>query len=193
MGNRGCLHDHQQQIVRPHQGKRWIFCRLQFKNWHREIMKPGHYTELFFLDEATALAAGHRPCAECSRPRFESFRALWALANPDLANAPRPLATNIDEVLHGERLDASHKKVFYSDKLCALPDGSFVLLENDPRPHLVFHDFLLAWSPDGYLQRTAFLPDLTVKVVTPRSIVKALAQGYGVEVHQTALQIAPPA
>src|SRR5262245_61283498 len=76
MGNRGCLHNAQRKIVRHHQGQRWIICRLEFKGWHREIMTPGHYTELFFLDEATALAAGHRPCAECSRPRFEEFRTF---------------------------------------------------------------------------------------------------------------------
>src|SRR5262245_46713526 len=152
MGNRGCLHNEQQEIVRPHQGQRWIFCLLQFKNRHRTIMKPGHYTELFFLDEATALAAGHRPCAECSRPRFEHFRNLWALANPDLAHGAKPLATIIDHVLHGERLDAGHKKPVYAEQLGALPDGSFVLFDHDLQPHLIFHKFLYTWSPEGYHQ-----------------------------------------
>ena len=85
MGNRGCLHDNQGHIIRPYQLKRWIIYQLEFKGRRRQIMTPGKYTELFFLDEATALAAGHRPCVECSRPRFTEFVAAWAEANPDLA------------------------------------------------------------------------------------------------------------
>ena len=74
-GNRGCLHDDEGQIRRFHSGRRWIYCRLEFKGRQRELLQPGRYTELFFLDEATAFAAGHRPCAECLRDRFNEFRA----------------------------------------------------------------------------------------------------------------------
>src|ERR687885_1053495 len=81
MGNRGRLHDAQRQIVRDWQVRRWIACRLQFRGRHREVMTPGRYTELFFLDEATALADGHRPCAECQRGRYRLFREIWAAAN----------------------------------------------------------------------------------------------------------------
>ncbi|HEY3229252.1 MAG TPA: hypothetical protein VGJ87_08530, partial [Roseiflexaceae bacterium] len=80
MGNRGCLHDERKRIVRTYQVRRWIICLLEFKGRWRAIMSPGKYTELFFLDEATALAAGHRPCAECQRERFTMFRAHWAAA-----------------------------------------------------------------------------------------------------------------
>jgi hypothetical protein len=186
MGNRGCLHDGRQQIIRPYQGRRWIICRLQFKGWHRPIMKPGHYTELFFLDEATALAAGHRPCAECSRDRFEEFRALWALANPALTEEPKPRATAMDIVLHRERIDATRQKRTYAERLGALPDGSFVLVANDRQPYLVFRGFIIAWSPEGYQQRTVLQPELLVNVLTPRSIVKTLAQGYSVAIHPSA-------
>src|SRR4051794_26424644 len=77
MGNRGVLHDADARIVRRWQGKRWIACVLEFKGRWRPVMAPGRYTELFFLDEATALAAGHRPCAECRRRRFDEFRDTW--------------------------------------------------------------------------------------------------------------------
>src|SRR6266513_3430279 len=90
MGNRGSLHDTERRIRRPFAVKRWIICVLEFKNRHRTVMTPGQYTELFFLDEATALAAGHRPCAECQRARFTIFRAHWAAANPALAGSSAP-------------------------------------------------------------------------------------------------------
>lgn len=186
MGNRGCLHDQQQKIIRHHQGKRWIICRLQFKNWHRAIMKPGHYTELFFLDEATALAAGHRPCAECSRPRFERFRTLWARANPELAEQPRPLASAMDDVLHRQRLDAAGQKKTFVANARDLPDGSFIILASEQQPYLVFRGSLLAWSPEGYLRRADMKPELKVNVLTPRAIVKTLAQGYDLEIHPSA-------
>src|SRR6476620_2869537 len=103
MGNRGCLHDRGQQILRPYALKRWIICKLEFNNRHRPIMAPNQYTELFFLDEATALSAGHRPCAECNRPKYNLFRDLWAKLNPTPANNPRPSADEMDQILHKER------------------------------------------------------------------------------------------
>ena len=77
MGNRGVLHDDESRIRRKWHGKRWIVCVLEFRGRKRKVMTPGRYTELFFLDEATALAAGHRPCAECRRERFNAFRCAW--------------------------------------------------------------------------------------------------------------------
>jgi len=188
MGNRGCLHNPHQQIIRFYQGQRWIICRLQFKGRHRKIMLPGQYTELFFLDEATALAAGHRPCAECSRPRFETFRSLWAQANPDLAHGTKPLATVIDQALHQERIDTLRQKVTYQEMFGALPEGSFVAL-NDKQPYLLFQGFLLAWSPEGYGQRLTQQTDRVVEVLTPRSIVKTLARGYCLDIHPSAFQM----
>ena len=102
-GNRGCLHDDRQNIRRLFQGTRWIICLLDFKGRKRKLMTPGHYTELFFLDEATALAAGHRPCAECQRERFTRFRDLWVTANPELADSSRAAATVMDAAIHRER------------------------------------------------------------------------------------------
>src|SRR5690348_11759441 len=128
MGNRGCLHDHQDHPLRQYQGRRWIICVLDFKGRTRQPMPPGHYTSLFFLDEATALAAGHRPCAECQRARFTDFRAHWAAANPELAGGATPAVDTIDTALHHERISDHHYqrdkiKRSYAEHLDALPDG----------------------------------------------------------------------
>src|SRR4029450_13499780 len=104
MGNRGCLHDDHDHPVRQYQGRRWIICVLDFKGRTRAPMPPGHYTSLFFLDEATALTAGHRPCAECQRQRFDDFRRHWGAANPELAGEPAPGVDVIDAALHRERI-----------------------------------------------------------------------------------------
>lgn len=187
MGNRGCLHNSRQQVVRHHRGKRWITCVLQFKDRHRAIMTPGHYTELFFLDEATALAAGHRPCAECSRSRFELFRTLWASANPDLTDKSAPSAGEIDETLHGERITTTAQKITQQELLAALPNGSFVAF-HDHQPYLWWEEALLAWNPEGYRRVESRPADCIVRVLTPPSIVKTFAQGYVAGVHASAFQ-----
>jgi hypothetical protein len=188
MGNRGCLHDAQQTIRRDYQLKRWIICVLDFKQRHRQIMRTGYYTELFFLDEATALAAGHRPCAECQRSRFEEFRRLWAAANPALAGSAKPTAVALDAVLHEERLTSNRRKATYSAPLASLPDGSFILKPNDPNPYLVLKQTLLLWQAFGYGQPESFpaATNLEVKVLTPPSVVQTLKQGYRVVLHPSA-------
>lgn len=192
LGNRGCLHDDQQRLHRAYQLQRWIICVLHFKGRQRTVMTPGQYTELFFLDEATALAAGHRPCAECQRARFNEFRAIWARANADLAGSTKPLATTIDAVLHRERIDAAGRKVTYPDRVAALPQGTFLRLPNDDTAWLVVEDRLLAWSPFGYTGSRSF-PDGTVlaAVLTPRSIVRALVAGYQAGLHPSATPSVP--
>lgn len=186
MGNRGCLHNEQGQIVRPYQGKRWIICRLEFKGRQRSLMSPGRYTELFFLDEATALAAGHRPCKECSAARFKEFVAAWAQANPGLADRPDVQATRLDTILHQERLDGRRKKS-YLEKLANLPQGCFVVLEDGGPPYLVFQGKLLAWRPEGYGQVMAAPGEQVVRVLTPRSVVRTLAYGYQAGIHPSGL------
>src|SRR5262245_29592323 len=99
-GNRGCLHDGEGRIRRRYNGRRWIACRLQFKGWHRApLLQPGKFTELFFLDEATAFAAGHRPCALCRRGDYDRFTELWAALHPGKVGADA-----IDLQLHAERV-----------------------------------------------------------------------------------------
>jgi hypothetical protein len=180
-GNRGCLHDAEERIRRRFVGKRWIVCALQFKGRHRPIMRPGRWTELFFLDEATALAAGHRPCAECRRDAFSAYLAAWSAGNPDLAGTGRLLVATVDDALHRERT-SPHAVAPLGD----LPDGVFIALPGDPRPLLLHGGALLAWSDGGYTERIARPPSSTVEVLTPRSTVNAIRAGYPPHVHPSA-------
>ena len=184
-GNRGCLHDDQQNIRRQFQGERWIICLLDFKGRKRKLMTPGHYTELFFLDEATALAAGHRPCAECQRERFTRFRELWAAANPELAGASRPAATLMDAAIHRERtapIDDGNRSCI---SIKNLPDGVFVT-DDGRTAYLIRSGTPLRWSPGGYGVPAAPL-HYPVQVLTPGSIVRTLAAGYSAAIHRSAL------
>jgi hypothetical protein len=161
-GNRGCLHDEHGRIRRRYANRRWIACRLEFRGWRRSpLMQPGRFTELFFLDEATALAAGHRPCALCRREDYDRFGTLWP--GPGGADA-------IDLQLHGERL-ARHHKARFAD----LPDGAFVLHEDEP--WLVLGAELLRWTPGGYGER-APRPAGSATLITPPSLVAVLRRGW---------------
>ena len=184
-GNRGCLHDERQNIRRLFQGTRWIICLLDFKGRKRKLMTPGHYTELFFLDEATALAAGHRPCAECQRERFTRFRDLWARANPELAGTSRPHATVMDAAIHCERtapIDGGSRSHMSIEDL---PDGVFVT-DDGRTAYLILAGGLRRWSPDGYELPTAPL-QYPVQVLTPASVVQTLAAGYSADIHRSVL------
>jgi hypothetical protein len=184
-GNRGCMHDEHGQIRRAYQGQRWIICLLEFKGRRRAIMRPGHYTELFFLDEATALAAGHRPCAECQRERFNLFRDLWATANPRLAGTARPAATVIDAALHSERIAGREQQHSECNSLDDLPDGTFVT-DAEHSACLVLRQQLLRWSPAGYEVPSTPTINSPIRVLTPASIVRTLSAGYPVDIHASA-------
>ncbi len=186
MGNRGCLHNDLGQIVRPYQTKRWIICQLEFKNRRRQVMVPDKYTELFFLDEATALAAGHRPCAECSRSRFNEFVAAWVQANPDLAGEADITVDKLDAILHRERI-ARQQKVTYQEQLSNLPAGTFITIGNTRQAFLVLDDSLLSWSPAGYGPRLIRPKNEIVEVLTPRSVVRIFALGFQARIHPSAL------
>lgn len=166
MGNRGLLHNGNREIVRDHRGTRWICCVLQFKGRKDPVMAPGLYTRLFFLDEAAALAAGHRPCAECRRPAYKAFLAAWAHAHPGHWSA-----TAVDEVLHRERLAPRPKAA-----LDGLPDGCMV--EWCGHPHLVQGAFLLPWTPAAYASGIKRPDGELVTLLTPLSIVSSLRDGY---------------
>jgi hypothetical protein len=182
MGNRGCLHDEVGKIRRPWQLQRWIICLLEFKGRKRAVMTPGHYTELFFLDEATALAAGHRPCAECRRGRFDAFRQ--ALTEDD---APPRTAVEIDRRLHAQRVAPDRSKRTHTADLDGLPDGVFVLLPDVGRTrHLLLGDALLAWTAGGYAERIDRPRGATVEVLTPELTVRAIRGGYAPELHPSA-------
>jgi hypothetical protein len=169
-GNRGCLHDAGGEIRRHHNGKLWIACRLKFKNRHRSpLMQPGRFTELFFLDEATAFAAGHRPCALCRREDYNRFREIWSRLHPGQDRAPA-----IDAQLQAERwrdrAQRLHRAAFPD-----LPDGAFVF---ETTPKLVLGRELLSWAPGGYLDRSRRPRRGTATVITPPSLVDVLKAGW---------------
>ena len=160
-GNRGRLHDEQGSIRRQWQVKRWIACRLEFRGRHRPSgpMAPNRYTGLFFLDDATALAAGHRPCAECRNADYRSFLALTGASS----------AGELDDRLHAER------GRLHAAELRDLPDGAFVVLEGEP--WLVFGSALMRWTPGGYSERRPRRSS-RVDVATPPTSLRALASGW---------------
>jgi hypothetical protein len=167
-GNRGCLHDDTGRIVRRYQVRRWIACRLRFKDRHRSpLMQPGRYTELFFLDEATALAAGHRPCAECRRADYLGFVERWLQLHPGKSRADA-----VDMRLHTERLDPTGGRRLHESALASLPDGAFVL--RDGEPYVVVGAALRLWTPAGYTTRVARGNRETATVLTPPSLVEHL-------------------
>ncbi len=172
-GNRGCLHDEHGRIRRRFAGRRWIACRLEFKGWHRApLLQPGRFTELFFLDEATAFAAGHRPCALCRREDYDSFGRLWAALHPGQAGADA-----IDLQLHCERLESGRRAQRHHDAAFAeLPDGAFVL--RDGRPWLVAGGTLARWTAGGYTDREPRPARSIARVVTPPSLVAVLRAGW---------------
>lgn len=178
MGNRGVLHDDARRVVREWQVRRWIACVTEFRGRYRKVMQPRRYTELFFLDEATAFAAGHRPCAECRNADYRRFRALW-----ERVHGPVTTVDDIDHVLHADRLDARRKRT-YRERSSALPDGTFVLI--DGAAWLVRGDSLLQWSDRGYLARRERPRRGTADVLTPRSIVALIRAGYTPQVHPSA-------
>jgi hypothetical protein len=186
MGNRGILHDADRRLGRarwrhPH----WICCRLDFKGRRREVMAPRRYTELFFLDEATALAAGHRPCSECRRAEFRAFQAAWRRAFGIERDASAPA---IDRALHGTRAERSRRQIRFEAALDDLPDGAFALLPDDrSTPLLVQGAHLLPWRPHGYGAPRP-RPAATCVVLTPRPTIAVLRSGYTPTLHLSASQ-----
>lgn len=187
LGNRGVLHDNSAHICRAWQVKRWITCLLGFRGRRRAVMAPGRYTELFFLDEATALAAGHCPCAECRRDCFTAFLAAWRWGNAAVLGPEMVTAKALDDRLHAERLTLDDSQRTFPANLADLPDGVFVVREGQGETaYLVWGGHLLAWSPGGYRGRESRRGGEKVRVLTPRSTVEALRAGYVPEVHTSA-------
>jgi hypothetical protein len=189
MGNRGgCFHLPDRTLgSRRWATRQWIACVLEFKGRHRAaMMQPNRYTELFFLDEATALAAGHRPCFECRRRDAERFAALWAETRgwPAPARAPE-----MDATLHAERVGAQGDKLTYRAQLASLPDGVFLRLTGgagNSQAYLLDGDRLLAWTPAGYAAAVPVPRRRDVDVLTPRAMVAVLSSGYRPMLHPSA-------
>jgi hypothetical protein len=178
LGNRGGrIHNDERRLTaRRWTSKQWICCRLDFKGRRREVWGR-YYTELFFLDEATALAAGHRPCFECRRRDAERFAALFS------GQAKRASAPAMDKILHAERLDGKAKRT-HRQNIDRLPDGALIVREGEA--FAVRGNSLLHWTPAGYDRRMARPRGATVDVLTPPAILTVLARGYAPLWHQTA-------
>jgi hypothetical protein len=168
MGNRGGrLHGDDRTLARRRwTSKRWIVCVCEFKGRRREVWGQG-YTQLFFLDEPTALAAGHRPCFECRRPVAKAFLAAFPGA-PSGADA-------MDEALHRERVENRLKRRWRA-RLGDLPDGA--MIARDGRAYAVRSGALLPWSFAGYRAPAPLEPGIVADVLTPPSTVAALIGGY---------------
>ena len=179
-GNRGALLDEQGSVVRHSRGRGWVCCVLEFRGRHREQWRPGRLTELYFLDEATALAAGHRPCGECRHADHVRFAGLWSGVFPGDTTAAA-----VDRRLHAARLVAPGRHRTYEAALAGLPDGTFV--EHAGRSWLVLGGSVLPWSFDGYgppLRRGSMPAVVTVR--TPEPTVAVLRAGYVPLLHPSA-------
>jgi hypothetical protein len=183
MGNRGLLHNDHRQITRHWALERWITCVLEFKGVRRQVMSPGRYTELFFLDEATSYAAGHRPCSYCRRASYKHFQTLWAKVFPEADRS----AVGIDRVLHGERLNADGSQRTWRARLGSLPDGT--MIEADGQAILLWRGKQWRWSFEGYELFGERLPaDEQVVVLTPEHVVQLFRAGLSADlvVHRSA-------
>lgn len=181
MGNRGRLHEGwgSGEVWRHHVGRAWITCALTFRDRRVRQWDPGHYTPLFFLDEAVSFAAGHRPCAECRRPAFTEFRDLLARTTGDHGLS----APELDRLLHDERWDTARRtRRLHAYAWADLPDGAFVLLDDGPA--LVTGDALVPWRLDNTyaVDRLPRPGSGRARLVTPPSVVEVMRLGHPVQV-----------
>ncbi|WP_371232430.1 hypothetical protein ACAW63_06225 [Pseudomonas sp. QE6] len=182
MGNRGQLHNAAREIVRSWKLNRWITCALEYQGIKRELMAPNSYTELFFLDEPTSYAAGHRPCGDCRKERYKAFKAAWAKAFPDQDQS----AAGIDKVLHAARLNTDNSLRTWQASLAVLPEGTMV--EHEGEVVLLWGGRQWRWSFDGYSPLSPALANGVVTVLTPEPIVALLRNGLAAD-----LQVHPSA
>ena len=177
-GNRGPLHENG-RVVRPWVNKRWLVCVTTDLGPPETFMATGHHTELFFLDEATALAAGQRPCYQCRKAAFYEFIELFAQVRPLVS----PRAPSMDEFLHADRLNADGTRRLFTAAATELPDGVFLLVNDEP--WLLWGGAIRRWSQQGYTER-ASVPEGEVTVLTPKCAVEVIAAGYRPQVDASA-------
>ncbi len=181
MGNRGRLHEGSgtRDVVRNYRSKAWITCLLEFRGRYTQQWSPTHYTQLFFLDEAVALAAGHRPCAECRRGDYNAYRQAWQ----QNCSGAMPYAKDMDSILHRERTGGPQRIPWSS-----LPDGVFV--DIDGGSAVVVGDHLAVFDEQAYAYTSQRLPRPArgrTSVLTPPSNVAVLQAGYPVQIDQSGL------
>jgi hypothetical protein len=186
MGNRGCLHGQGRDLgVSRWRSKLWICCVLEWKGVRRDPMPPGRWTALFFLDEATALAAGHRPCAYCRRADYRDFTERWRLAH---GLDERPRAGEMDAILHAGRVDSrTRRQRVRPARLGDLPDGA--MIRHESAVGLVRAGSVRPWSFRGYGPPLRPPPDTQVELLTPPAIVAVLGAGYRPLLHPSAASV----
>ena len=187
-GNRGCVVDDHERVVRHHGSSLWIICVTEFRGWRWPLARPRRWTPLFFLDDAVALAAGHRPCATCRRDAYSAYRDAVTRA----AGATAPLlASQLNQRLQAERhrrgrgLVRAGDRVVWSAPFSELPDGTIVVAP-DGACRLVLESRLLRFSFDGWADPTARPRSGQATVLTPPTSVAALAHGYRPLLHASA-------
>ena len=183
-GNRGIIHDPATKtlLTRRWASQAWLTCVCEFRGRRREVMGGHSWTELFFLDEATAFAAGHRPCFFCRRDDAVRFRAAWEEGN----RVRRVLARDIDAVLHRERLSGGKKRLHARTMpLEELPNGA--MLQEGNESYLVVRGQALSWSPAGYCEAQTAHQD--AMLLTPPSTLRALSAGYRPVLHPSAMTL----
>lgn len=188
MGNRGILHNAANSITKPWAHASWVTCTLAETFQKRSPFSPGTYSELFFLDEATAYAAGHRPCRSCQRQRHDEFNAAWTAANRPEAlveGRSRVPIREIDSTLHAERVGPARSKRTHPARLADLPVGAMFCHDN--LAWLVGPHGLRRWAFDGYLPAHYLAPSTEVALLTPPSVVAALRCGLAVSLHPSAV------
>ncbi len=187
MGNRGILHDHQGRIVKPFTHRVWVTCVLDFKGRHRQVMTPGRYTHLFFLDEATALAAGHRPCGECRRADYSHFKEAWATVQG--LDTGTVKAGDMDKVLHPERVAGQGKhryKPTFTATFGSIPDGvMFHVGEGHQVALLKWKGRAWVWSPEGYGGGPVLGQGQRAEGLTPKTVMEVIRAGYLPGVHRS--------
>jgi hypothetical protein len=185
LGNRGIIHNEKKKVVTQWRSKAWITCQIQFKGREIPVFAPDSYSQLFFVDEATAFAAGHRPCAQCRWDRFSEFKAAWVQANREMFDNENPAVAEIDKVLHSERVHEDKRKRTFAAQLGTLPQGTFV--EVGRKACLFWRGKLFEWSFEGYSRSDlSSSPSLSVAVLTPASIVHMFSSGFTPQVHVSA-------
>lgn len=186
-GNRGVIHNANKEIVRNHSVKYWITCVLEYKNFQRKVMSPNRWTELFFLDEATSFAAGHRPCGFCRNMDFKRFKKLWLLANAKRYGLEGNVKMDIiDNFIHQERLNEKGIQKTFQAALSTLPDGTFITFIDSVKAYLWYKQNLYKWSFSGYTKVLEFEQHQPVNVLTPFSYVETFKLGYLPQIHFSA-------
>jgi len=185
-GNRGCLVDESGTTVRHHRGRLWIICMLRYKDWKSPLQQPRHWTPLFFLDDAAALAAGHRPCGLCRRDAYQSYSAAVSRSR-ELAEPVG--AQKLNDMLAAERLRPGRgmtragDRITWTAEASSLPGGT-VILDDENAPMLVWADDAYIFTFSGWVPMGK-RPKGRVRVLTPPTSVGALANGFAPVLHQS--------